>query len=159
MNLKKEWDAHIKALEDARQRLEETLTLVPDAGTGKKCRQAVERAWQKVIDTSDKIEELLSSSLQPLPIKFPWQDAEFRQTWQMYKDYLQEQHHVVMESRMEAMRLKLLLKFTGDNRENAIAAIEFYMSCGTSNIFAVNFKNEKQDEKQDGTKRSTVTIS
>lgn len=143
------------ALEDARRRLEEALTLVPDAGTGRKCRQAVERTWKRVVETSDTIEELIGSAVQPLPVEFPWQDAEFRQVWQTYKDYLAEQHHVVMESRMEVARLKLIRKFAKNQRAAVIDAIEFYMALGTSNVFEVNFNN---DEKQDDNGKKNVTV-
>ena len=71
MKIDKEWSAHVDALEEARRRLEEALTLVPDAGAGRKCRQAVERSWKKVVETSDAIEELIGSSVQPLPVEFP----------------------------------------------------------------------------------------
>lgn len=155
MNINKEWSAHVDALEEARRRLEEALALVPDAGAGRKCRQAVERSWKKVVETSDTIEELLGSAVQPLPVEFPWQDAEFRRLWQIYKEYLEEQHHIVMESRMEAARLKLIRKFSKNQRTAAIDAIEFYMALGTVNVFEVNFTN---DEKQDDNGKKTITI-
>ena len=154
MNITKEWSVHVDALEDARRQMQETLTLVPDAGTGRKCRQSVERAWKRVVETSDTIEELIGSSLQPLPVEFPWQDKEFRQLWQTYKEYLEEQHHIVMESRMEAMRLKMLLKLSKNQRDIAIASLEFYMAYGTPNIFEVNLN----DEKQDGNNKATFSI-
>lgn len=154
MKIDKEWSAHVDALEEARRRLEEALTLVPDAGTGRKCRQAVERSWKKVVETSDAIEELIGSSVQPLPVEFPWQDAEFRQAWQTYKEYLEEQHHIVMESRMEIARLKLIRQFAKNQRAAAIAAIEFYMALGTANVFEINTNDEKQDDN--GKKNITV---
>lgn len=156
MNINKEWNAHVDALEAARRQLEEALVLVPDAGTGRKCRQAVERAWKRVVETSDTIEELIGSALQPLPVEFPWQDKEFRQLWQTYKEYLEEQHHIVMESRMEAMRLKMIRRFSKNQRDIAIASLEFYMSYGSSGIFPVNFNEETSDGTQP---KQTVTFN
>jgi predicted metal-dependent hydrolase len=92
--------------------------------------------------------------VQPLPVEFPWQDAEFRQAWQTYKEYLEEQHHIVMESRMEIARLKLIRQFAKNQRAAAIAAIEFYMALGTANVFEINTNDEKQDDN--GKKNITV---
>lgn len=156
MNIKKEWSAHVDALEDARRQLEEALMLVPDAGTGRRCRQGVEKMWKKVVETSDAIEELIISAVQSLPVEFPWQDKEFRELWQTYKEYLEEQHHIVMESRMEAMRLKMILKFSKNKRDIAIASLEFYMSYGSSGIFPVNFNEETSDGTQP---KQTVTFN
>ena len=89
----------------------------------------------------------MTESVQPLPVSFPWRDREFTQHWQLYKDYLQEQHGIVMRSRMEQARLKAILKYSGENRETFVRTIDFYMAFGTSGIFQVNFESTlKTDE-------------
>ena len=147
MNLLKLWTDHCTALEKARRQIEQLSEQVPATGPGKRGRDAVLKAWREVTATSDAIDDVVTESVQPLPVSFPWRDREFTQHWQLYKDYLQEQHGIVMRSRMEQARLKAILKYSGENRETFVRTIDFYMAFGTSGIFQVNFESTlKTDE-------------
>lgn len=147
MNLLKTWTDHCDALEQARKRIEEMSALLPGSGPGKRVRDGVLKAWKTVTASSDELDDLITGSVQPLPVDFPWQDRDFVKHWQLYRDYLQEQHGMVMKSRMEQARLNAILKFADSNRQVFIDMLNFYMALGSVGIFQVNFENSKTTEE------------
>lgn len=138
-DITKEWGAIEATLSRLREHLNQALEMLPQYGSARKLRGQIEKSWQEVVDTSDVLDELVNSRIEPLPVDFPWTDKDFVGVWQLYKDYLLEQHGIEMQSRMEGARLRYIIKFSGSDRNKAIELIEYYMSYGGSNIFPVNF--------------------
>lgn len=142
----KSWSEHINILEAVRKCIEDVGVSIPVTGAGRRLRESLNKAWDKVTDSIDTLDTLITSSVQPLPVDFPWRDKEFTAHWQLYKDYLQEQHNITMRSRMEQARLKHICDFSKNDRVTAIRSIDYYMAIGTASIFPVNFENTNKSE-------------
>ena len=71
-----------------------------------------EKKWERMTNQAselcDAIEQEADAALEPVEIKLPWSDQSFAQIWQEWKDYLAEQHHKRMKSRMERAALSYL---------------------------------------------------
>lgn len=159
MSLLKKWFEHCDALEQARKRIEEMAEFMPTSGPSKRIRDSVLKAWKVVTASIDDLDDVITGSVQPLPVNFPWRDRDFIKYWQLYKDYLVEQHGIVMKSRMEQARLEEIRKFSGDDRQVFINTLNFYMALGSAGIFQVNFENSKTtDENGDEQQPKKVTI-
>ena len=72
----------------------------------------------------------------------------FRETWTMWKEYLNEQHGIFMRSRAELMGLKRMMDISGDNPEKAIFYIEYAMSRLEKAFYKVNEAEEPRHTKQ-----------
>lgn len=161
MNLLKFWDHHCRALEKLRKEIEGMAERLPAGSAGKRAREAVNRAWSEVSASADELDALVTESVQPLPVKFPWQDKEFVSHWSLYKDYLAEQHGILMKSRMEQARLNTIREYSGNDREVFRKTIDFYMALGTTSLFPVNFETNHASTNQtanDG-QRPKITIA
>lgn len=142
----KKWIEHCSAIDRTRSLIEDIASQLPVSGSGKRLRQLLNDSWGKITDTTEDLDQLITAGVQPLPVKFPWQDKEFTDHWRLYKDYLQEQHGIIMKSRMEIARLKKIKEFCNDDRSLVIRSVDFYMASGSPNIFQVNFEALKKEE-------------
>lgn len=101
--------------------------------------------WDKMKEKAealcDEIEQQSSLSVDQIDIKLPWTSQKFKDEWQMWKDYLIEQHNKRMKSRMEYAALAHL-KNIADNKESvAIEYLQFAMAGGYPRFFKVTNKN------------------
>lgn len=151
MNISKPWNNHVAALERARKFIDEMASALPAAGTGRRIRKSLAEAWGQVMESTEEIDTLVTESVQPLPVDFPWRDKEFTDHWRLYKEYLQEQHGIAMRSRMEIARLKAIRAICNDDRQLFIRSVDAYMAVGATGIFSVNFEslhNKSTDDQQ-----------
>lgn len=155
-SINKQFDKHCEAVNKIRQLLEEVVGELPATGTGAKLRKQLAAAWSDISESANSIDEMLTSSVQPLPVEFPWKDKEFMAHWSLYKDYLLEQHGIVMGSRMEVSRLKVIKKMCNDDRQLFIQTIDFYMALGSKTIHEFELKTIKNE---DGKQEQIVKIS
>ena len=92
----------------------------------------------------DQIEKEVELSIDPVEIILPWKSEAFQQAWQTWKDYLLEQHHKTMKSRMEYAALAYLKKITEDKETTAIEYLQFAMANGYPRFFKVTTKSYEQ---------------
>jgi hypothetical protein len=92
----------------------------------------------------DQIEKEVELSIDPVEIILPWKTEAFQQAWQTWKDYLLEQHHKTMKSRMEYAALAYLKKITEDKETTAIEYLQFAMANGYPRFFKVTTKSYEQ---------------
>ena len=92
----------------------------------------------------DFVEKLTEDQLEPVEVKLPWQSETFGKEWQNWKDYLAEQHHRHMKSRMEYAALSHLKKLSDGKETVAIEYLQFAMAGGYPRFFKVTPKNYEQ---------------
>ena len=92
----------------------------------------------------DEIEQLTEADVEPVEITLPWEESDFAKAWQEWKDYLAEQHHRHMKSRMERAALAHLKKLTDGKEAAAIEYLQFAMANGYPRFFKVTTKNYEQ---------------
>lgn len=92
----------------------------------------------------DQIEKEVELSIDPVEIVLPWKSEAFQEAWQTWKDYLAEQHHKTMKSRMEYAALTYLKKIAEDKEATAIEYLQFAMANGYPRFFKVTTKSYEQ---------------
>ena len=97
-----------------------------------------------------KLAEQFDKFVTPVdPIKVEsWCDQEdFRYMWRMWKEYLAEQHGILMRSRMEQASLDYLNEISEGNVDKAISYIRFAMKGPYRSFFKVDEQSKSQPEK------------
>ena len=90
------------------------------------------------------IEQQAEVDIEPVEIDLLWEEDSFAKTWQEWKDYLAEQHHRHMKSRMERAALAHLKKLADGNETIAVEYLQFAMANGYPRFFKVTAKNYEQ---------------
>ena len=113
-----------------------------------KRHKAFIRRWDRMKDHAEElcdiIEQQADADIEPVEINLPWDEEPFAKAWQEWKDYLAEQHHRQMKSRMERAAL-VHLKMLADGKETlAIEYLQFAMANGYPRFFKVTAKSYEQ---------------
>lgn len=113
-----------------------------------KRHKAFVRRWDnmkaKAEALCDLLEQQEETTVEPVEISLPWDVDTFAAAWQEWKDYLAEQHHRHMKSRMEHAALAHLKKLSDSNVESAIEYLHFAMANGYPRFFKVTNKSYEQ---------------
>lgn len=142
--MKSEWDVIIKNIQDFQISLEDLLEMLPFGKKYFKSKQKIEKQWRELGRALDSLDPYITNLIDSIPIDNPWNNKDFINTWNYYKDYLYEQHGFRMKSRMEQQRLEWLVTNTGNDYKKAIAWLKFYIARGSEGLFIV--KNENSDD-------------
>lgn len=156
MSILKKWEAHCASLSAIGECIEIISGFLPVGGESKKLRKRLDEEWNKLRESTDKLDELITSQVQPIPVDFPLKDKEFVNHWTLYKEYLHEQHDIIIKSRMENARLKLIYDMCGGDRNMIVRSIDFYMAVGSPNVFPVNFQSITKEDPTNGTKKIII---
>lgn len=92
----------------------------------------------------DAVEQSLDTSIEPVEITLPWENDSFTVAWQEWKDYLAEQHHRYMSSRMERAALAHLKNLCDGKMPEAVEYLHFAMANGYPRFFKVTQKSYEQ---------------
>lgn len=103
---------------------------------------------QKVLDTI--LTE--TKTVDKATVDYPWDSENFLNAWKEWKDYLVEQHGLVLSTRAEKKQLKYLKEYSGDNETAAIEILDY----AESRLYIMFFKI---DEKPKKNKKGPKTIS
>ena len=93
--------------------------------------------WNK----AKKLAEAFDKFITPVdPIKVEsWCDQDdFRYMWKMWKEYLSEQHGILVRSRMEQASLEFLSEISENNPDKAIDTIRFAMKSNWKSLYKIN---------------------
>ena len=127
MTMKQFW----QSLADANDELNAFINGGLPSSTEKRHKDFVRR-WEKMKEKAevlcDQIENQADASIEPVEIVLPWNSSQFSEAWQNWKEYLIEQHHKYVKSRMEY----------------AIEYLQFAMANGYPRFFKVTNKNYEQ---------------
>ena len=100
-----------------------------------------DRMKEKASVLNEEIEAQAADTVAPVEVKMPWQSEEFKEEWQNWKDYLKEQHHRQMKSRMERAALQQLYKLSEEKEDVAISYLQFAMAGGYQRFFKVTTRS------------------
>ena len=137
------WDALMKANDE----LNSFISSGMPSTTEKRHKDFV-RCWNIMKDRAttlcDLLEQQFVTKVDPVEITLPWNTDTFVIAWHRWKEYLEEQHHKYMKSRMEHAALAYLKKLSDDNEATAIEYLQFAMANGYPRFFKVTTKNYEQ---------------
>lgn len=135
-----------QALTDANDELNAFINGGLPSTTEKRHRLFV-RKWDLMKDKAnalcDEIEKQ-EDDIEPVEVTLPWKTDSFKKAWQDWKDYLKEQHHKVMKSRMEYAALAYLKRLSESKETTATEYLQFAMANGYPRFFKVTNKNDEQ---------------
>lgn len=86
-------------------------------------------AWKRLTDIIKELAQTKQSIedkqliVPPVPVDCPFKSDVFTEAWKGWKDYLIEQHGIVLFSRVERMQLYVLNKYSDNNEDRAIQII------------------------------------
>lgn len=137
--MRNEWDKLYEALAEFQTEMEELLPELPQSKNFNARSTAIKRRWALAQKLANDLNEMITPA-NPIPVKSPFDHADFITTWQMWKEYLQEQHFIQMRSRMEVNGLNRLAELSGNDHTKAIKILKLAMATGYKNFF----KNEEK---------------
>lgn len=149
--MKDTWDELFMNLDDYATNMKEFTAMVPKSPVLHKEIKKLERRWKQIQKNVNSFEKEFNPA-KPITIKIPeeFNHLDFINAWQDWKDYLAEQHNIVMLTRMEANSLELLLELSERNKDEAIFMLKYAAgNGGYKKFFKVNRNsiNTKQSIK------------
>jgi len=102
--------------------------------------------WNAFKKMAEQFDQFVSP-VDPIEVESWCDQDDFRYMWKMWKEYLLEQHGILMRSRMEQSGLDFLQEISEGNIDKAIGYIRFAMKSGYRSFFKVDEKAKSQPEK------------
>lgn len=97
--------------------------------------------WNKIKKMAEAFDKFITP-VDPIKVESPFDQDDFRYMWKMWKEYLQEQHGILMRSRMEKASLEFLSNITENNPDKAIDTIRFAMKSNWKSLYKVEEKDK-----------------
>ena len=103
----------------------------------------------------DVIDEFTAAAHQAkkLEVTLPWEGEKFLCEWDNWKDYLKEQHQIVLSSRSERKQLDLLVKITNNKEEEAYPVLDYAIANMYKMFFKLDEKKSKTNNKPKGVRK------
>lgn len=111
------------------------------------------KEFEKLKDSCEEFYDVIehvtgdATKPQPVAITWPWESDKFKKAWQYWKDYLLEQHNIVISSRTEQKQLDNLYKIADEKEENAYTMIDYSISSFYRTLFRLDVNEKKTDNK------------
>jgi len=136
--MRKTWDTSMINVMDFKQELESLIEIVPKSVKFHQKCNAVNKSWNKVRNSLNEMEKFITP-VKSISVKSPLLNhPDFVQAWELWKEYLIEQHSIFMYSRAELMALKRMADISKNDPVLAIQYLEYPMSRLEKNFYAVN---------------------
>lgn len=133
--MKQSWDILQNDLLNLKTQIEELLEILPKSTVFYKKTMVLNKSWKNVLKSVHDVDAFITP-VKSIKVHSPLLDNdEFKATWIFWKEYLSEQHGIVMRSRAEFMSLKRLMDISGNDPKSAIHTLEFVMSRPTDKNF------------------------
>jgi hypothetical protein len=104
--------------------------------------------WNKSKKMTEVFDQFFAP-LDPIKVKPPFDQDDFRYFWKTWKEYLQEQFGRSIRSRMEQMSLDYLYEISEGNTDLAISYLRYAMANGYRSFFKVESKDKTNPAKSD----------
>lgn len=141
--LRQQWEQLWAVLESANTTFNDFLQGGLSVADGQRVKQFVSK-WDKLKDQAeqyyDALDRLTNQQTEPVEVDLPWKSNAFKEAWQYWKDYLKEQHHIYLRSRMEKKSLAQLKKISDDSEQKAMEYLDYAEAGGYRKFFKVTEK-------------------
>ncbi len=150
--MKQTWESLENNFSSVKQELEELNELLPKSVKIHQKVANLNKAWRKLRISLNEMDKFITP-VKSVEVKSKlFDDQAFRETWNLWKEYLIEQHGIHMRSRAELIGLKRMLDISGDDPKIAISYLEYSMSRLEKAFYKVIEKEDKKSKtKSDGT--------
>lgn len=149
--MKESWDSLCDDVQNLKEQLEELLEMVPQSAKFHQKTNAINKVWKRLQKGVNDVDQFITPVKSIKVVSPLLEDGDFKQAWQLWKDYLNEQWGIVMRSRAELMGLKRMADIAEEKPALAIKYLEFAMSRMDRNFYKVNeTEMPKDSEKTNG---------
>ena len=104
--------------------------------------------WNKLKKLAEAFDQFISP-VDPIAIESPFDQDDFRYIWKTWKEYLREQHGMLMRTRWEQMSLLKLDELSEHNVDKAIYFLRNAMAGGYKGFFIPSDKDKTTPPKTD----------
>lgn len=104
--------------------------------------------WNKTKKLAEDFDQFISP-VDPIKVESPFDQQDFRYIWKMWKEYMSEQHGILIRTRREQMSLDYLSDISTNNVDVAIGYLRFAMAHGYRKFFIVTEQAKSTPEKTD----------
>jgi hypothetical protein len=156
--MKSEWEQITKNIQDLGLSLEDLLEMLPMGKKYFKAKQGIEKQWRELGRSVDKFDPYISDLIDSITLNHPWINDDFLKTWQLYKDYLFEQHGIRMKSRMEQQRIEWLITNSENDYKKAIMWLKYFMASGNSSLYIPKNISLEHDAKNTESKKAEFKL-
>jgi hypothetical protein len=140
--MKQIWDTTEKHILEFKEELEKLIENLPKSAKFHQQTATINKLWKKVQTSLNEMDQYITP-VKSIEVKCKLlEDTSFTQSWNFWKDYLNEQHGIFMRSRAELMSLKRMMELSDNNAQNAIRYLEFAMGRMDKNFYKVNETEE-----------------
>lgn len=157
--MKEEWENLLAEMDNLKEELESLLEMVPLSAKFHKKTSSLKRIWKRLQRSVNQVDQFITP-VKSVKVASPLLcDPDFKASWQMWKDYLNEQHGIVIRSRSELMGLKRLAEISDGKPELAIKYLEFAISRPTDkNFYKVNEVEMPVDNKEEAAAKKVIRL-
>ena len=142
--MKPQWNILNEAIDKHADIIQVFVDNVTDPATVKNLKHIMS-SCNKVLALRDEFGKLIES-VSPVDLSIPFEGEIFLEKWKYYKEYLEEEYQIYFYSRREQIMLNQLKKWSGNNVEQAIAILEFFITNGYVKFFKPSEKQLSGEE-------------
>lgn len=143
--MRQTWDKTFENLTTLGQMLDDLLQILPQSASFKKRSTRIRRKWNQIQGNVTELDEYISSQVDALDVKLPFDTEKFFEAWQYWKEYLIEQHNIRMKSRYEIMALQELVQINDNDQQECIRCLKYAMAHGYRKFFKLDPKQSNQE--------------
>lgn len=153
--MKQKWAEICDTLKLANNEFEEFIEKSELSAIDVKKIQKFIKAWNALKKLSNDFDSYLTPP-EGLQIELPFQSEGFERMWLRWKEYLSEQHGILIRSRSEISALEHLAEISGGDENKSIYYLRYAMTHRYKSFFVVDEKASKEPAKVEasGNKKS-----
>ncbi len=143
--MKSEWNKLCESLANYGDLIKKTFDIFPPTKQAAKVKKMLAKEWDVIIKTVDHIDKMIDP-VNPPEILLPFHSERFKAMWLYYKDYLQNNHGMVLTAWNEQSRLTMLKRFSRGDEERAMLILELMCANNYRNIICPGDKQIAGEE-------------
>lgn len=136
--MKDHWEKLGNEVHALKGQLEALLEMVPQSAKFYTATANINKQWKKLQHAFDDMDPFISPAKSVAVTNALLAHQPLAEAWQLWKDYLVEQHGLFMRSRAEVMALKRLAELSNGDPVKAVRYLEYAMGRMDKNFYAVN---------------------
>ena len=148
--MKEKWAEICKSLTMADNEFDEFIKNSALSAMDVKKIQKFIKAWNNLKKQSNDFDKYLIPP-EAVETELPFNSETFDKMWLRWKEYLSEQHGILMRSRSEISALEHIRDISGGDENKAISFLRYAMACRYKSFFVVDEKATKEPAKAETT--------
>lgn len=146
MNIKEQWDKVWDQADVTAKEINNYLQSgIPSIATAKMSK--LEKEFSVLINLMNGFDKNINRPIKPIKINIPFDDTNFPDLWQYWKDYLLESKNITYQSRQEQMALNYLYEISDHKADLAGKYLKYAMATGYKNFFKISEKTMSKPAK------------